>query len=139
MALSIFEDKNKKPESKDIIDAIGDTGELWDAIKDYIAQLCTNVIEEWKFYGKSSGWTLLLKHKKRTILYLFPSNSFFIVLFVFGEKAIHKAYESSLPNFIIEKIKSAVPYLEGRSFQIEVRDEKDIEYVKKLIEIKIEY
>lgn len=137
MSLSIFDDKNKKPESVDVIKALGNTGALWDSIKEFIIQNYSGSAEEWKFYGKSSGWTLLLKYKKRTVLYLFPGYTSFIVLFVFGEKAIQKAYESTLPHYILEKIEGAVPYLEGKSFQITVNNEQDIEYIKRLVDIKI--
>ena len=137
MSLSIFEDKLKKPEQKEITEVLGSTEHLWNNIIDYIVPNYTGALEEWKYYGKSSGWMLLIKHKKRTILYLIPHNGFFIVLFVFGEKAARDACESNLPHYIIEKIESAKPYVEGRSFQIEVRNEQDIEYIKMLIDIKM--
>jgi hypothetical protein len=35
--------------------------------------------EEWKYYNKKSGWTLTLKRKKRTILYLAACKGHYIV------------------------------------------------------------
>lgn len=138
MPLSIFADKQRKPEYKDVIEVLGGTAIFWDTIKNNISSQYPGSIEEWKYYSKSSGWTLLLKYKKRTILYLFPCDGYITVLFVFGERAVQKAYENDLPQYIIERIESAVPYMEGRSFQIDVKNESDIEHVKKLIDIKTE-
>lgn len=137
MALSIFEDKVKKPDNEDIREALGSSCRLWEEIKEYMASNSGTMTDEWKYYGKSSGWTLLLKQKKRTILYLFPGKDFFTTLFVFGEKAMEQAGKSNLPDYIIESIHSAKPYMEGRSFQVEVKNEQDLENVKVLIDIKL--
>lgn len=137
MALSIFEDKIKKPYDEDIREALGSSCRLWEEIKEYMAGNPGAMLEEWKYYGKSSGWTLLLKQKKRTIIYMFPGKDFFTTLFVFGEKAMEQAGESNLPHYIIERINSAKPYMEGRSFQVEVKSEQDLENVKILMDIKL--
>ncbi|MCX7921885.1 MAG: DUF3788 domain-containing protein [Clostridia bacterium] len=137
MALSIFGDKAVMPNDLKIAEALGNTYVLWNCVKDYVNSNNLPTTEEWKYYGKSSGWTLLLKHKKRTMLYLFPGEAFFIVLFVFGDKAINYAKDSGLPDYIIEKMEKATPYLEGRSFQIEVRNEQDLQHIKMLSDIKM--
>jgi hypothetical protein len=80
---------------------------------------------------------LLLKYGKRTILYLFPSKGFFIVLFVFGKKATVAAEQSSLPQNILKTIKEAKPYVEGRSFRAEVKSAEDLANIIKLIKIKM--
>ncbi len=137
MALSIFEDKIKKPEDEDIREALNGSCRLWEEIKEYMVSNLGTMTEEWKFYGKSSGWTLLLKHKKRTIIYMFPGKDFFTTLFVYGDKAMEQAGTSNLPDYIIDRIHSAEPYMEGRSFQVEVKSEQDLAHVKVLIDIKL--
>lgn len=137
MSTSIFCNKAEKPEAKDITEVLGAAEQLWNNVKNYISESFSETLEEWKFYGKTSGWTLLIKHKKRTILYLFPNSSFFIVSFVFGGRAVQEALASPLPSLILEKIENAISYMEGKSFQVEVRTEEDVENVKKLIHIRI--
>ena len=137
MSLSIFDDKLKKPTDHELASALDKTSRLWVDLKEYLVENFENISEEWKYYGKSSGWTLLFKSKKRTILYLFPSEGFYIVLFVFGKKATIAAEQHQLPRNILEDIRKAKPYVEGRSFRVEVKKVKDLENVKRLVEIKM--
>jgi len=137
MALSVFEDKALMPSLEDVAEVLGDAKVLWDDIVDYIEKVYGQFTEEWKHYGKASGWTLLLKLKKRTILYLFPQNGYFIIQFVYGEKAIEKALGSDLPEAIMASIKAASFYVEGRSFRVDVRCSSDVSWITKLIDVKL--
>ena len=136
MALSILENKLKKPTDSELSEVLGNAKAVWDCLKQNVAHMYPEIIEEWKHYGKASGWTLLLKLKKRTLLYLFPCKEYFIVQFVYGEKAVEKAMMSSLPKNIIDNIREAKPYTEGRSFRLEVKVMDDLEIIDELIEIK---
>jgi hypothetical protein len=138
MASSIFEDKSKQPEYNEVAEVLGRTKKLWDDLKNYIAGKYEPVTEEWKYYNKKSGRILTLRQKKRTILYLVPCKGHYIVGFVFGEKAAQAAHESSLPQSIISLIKDAYKYVEGRVFRIEVKKKQDLEYIKQLVDIKID-
>jgi hypothetical protein len=138
MALSVLENKQKEPTNNDLFEVLGDAKAAWDCLKQSVVNMYLNVTEEWKYYGKASGWTLILKLKKRTILYLFPCKEYFIVQFVYGEKAVEKAILSSLPENIMESIREAKPYAEGRSFRVEVKDMDDLESINELIIIKID-
>jgi hypothetical protein len=137
MALSIFDDKAKEPKDINIADTLGRTKRSWDDLKDHLAQTLGSLSQEWKFYGKGSGWTLRLKHKKRTILYLVPRRGSFMVVFVFGERAVEAARRSTLPRSILALINDATPYVEGRSFRVEVRRRKDLDSIKELVAIKM--
>jgi len=59
-------------------------------------------------------------------LALGPCKGFFIVLFVFGKKATVAAEQSSLPKNILDAIRDAKPYVEGRSFRVEVKNVEDL-------------
>jgi hypothetical protein len=137
MALSVFEDKASRPSHEDVATAVGETKVLWEAIVGYIEKAYGSCTEEWKHYGKASGWTLLLKLKKRTILYLFPQSGFFVVQFVYGEKAVQKALGSDLPEVIVGRIKEAPFYVEGRSFRVDVKCQADVNWIMKLVDIKM--
>lgn len=137
MSLSVFEDKQFKPSHEDVATVLGETKVLWDYIVNYIEKEYGQFTEEWKHYGKASGWTLLLKLKKRTILYLFPQNGYFIIQFVYGEKAIEKALGSDLPEVIMARIKAAPFYVEGRSFRVDVHCASDVNWIKKMIDMKL--
>jgi len=60
-----------------------------------------------------------------------------MVAFTLGEKTVTAAQKSTLPKFILDIIKSARKYVEGRGIRIEVKQPHDIENIKKLTEIKM--
>jgi hypothetical protein len=88
-------------------------------------------------YSERWGWSLQLKKKKRTILYMTPCKKHFLVGFVLGEKAVKAAHESELPEALLALIDSAPKYPEGRGVRIEVRTKKDLEAIKQLAAVKM--
>jgi hypothetical protein len=139
MASSIFQDKSKQPEDNEVAEVLGRTKKLWDDLKNYIAGRYEPVTEEWKYYScKKTGWILTLRQKKRMILSLVPCKGHYIAGFIFSEKAVQAAHKSSLPQSIINLIKDGYKYVEGRVFRIEVKKKQDLEYIKQLVDIKID-
>ncbi len=137
MALSAFDDKSKKPSAKDLEKTLGRTYTHWINLMTHIAAEYTPLAEKWNFYGAKWGWSLQLKQKKRTILYLTPGNGYFMVGFVLGEKAVKAAHDSTLPDSILAEIDGAPKYAEGRGVRLEIRNKKTLESVKKLAAIKM--
>ena len=137
MALSILDEKSVIPNESQLKGVLGKTFQLWNNVRQYVSDKYSPTDEEWNFAGKNYGWSLRLKRKKRTILYLIPCKEFFLTAFVLGEKAVAAAQKSRLPKSILDMIKSARKYGEGRGIRIEVKQPKDIENVKRLTEIKM--
>jgi hypothetical protein len=137
MALSAFIDRAQQPDEAELRETLGAQWPQWQSIRQYVADAPAGSTEEWKFYGRSSGWTLLLKQKKRTIAYLFPGLGRLTVLFVFGESAATTAAQSELPEPVKAAIRDAKPYMEGRSFQVDVMTEDDVAVIRHLITIKM--
>jgi len=137
MALSAFDDKAATPRSKDLKEALGRSSSLWDQLRDHLASEYQPLAEQWMFSGAKWGWSLQLKQKKRTILYMTPCKKHFLAGFVLGEKAVKAAHESNLPDPLLAQIDSARKYAEGRGVRIEVRTKKDLESTKKLAAIKM--
>jgi hypothetical protein len=137
MALSILDDKSKKPNDNNLMEALGRTKRLWDDLINHIIQEYEPVTQEWNYAGEKYGWSLRLKRKKRTILYLIPSRRHFLCAFVFGGKATEAARESDLSSDILKTINEAPVYGEGRGFRLEVKKKQDVESMKKLAIIKM--
>jgi hypothetical protein len=137
MALSVFDDKAKKPQEPRLWRELGRSSGAWQALTEWLAEQYDPLVEEWVYFAKEWGWSLRLKHKKRTVLYLTPCNKHFLVGFVLGERAVAAALEMRLPRSVAESIKTAKKYVEGRGIRLVVRYKKDLATVKRLTEAKM--
>ena len=90
MSEVVFNDKNSKPDDEVLSKVIGKSFEYYLEIKDYIKKSYDSITEEWKFYGAKYGWQLKIFYKKRNLLFIIPSASFFNVVLIFGDKAVEK-------------------------------------------------
>jgi hypothetical protein len=139
MGLSVLTDKTKRPGDDELSKVLGEAKVFWDELKDYAGANYANLTEDWKHYGKNSGWTMKLLMKKRNLFFLYPGEGQFVVVFIFGEKAVQAVEDSDLPVGIVEALKSTPKYAEGRGLQVPVKNARDLETVKKLLTIKIKY
>jgi len=137
MALSAFDDKSKEPRAADLEKVLGRSSAHWFNLIEHAASEYPPLEELWNFAGTKWGWSLRLKQKKRTILYMTPGKKHFYVGFVLGEKAVKAAHDLDLPDAILDAIDQAPKYAEGRGIRIEVRTKKDLDKVKKLAAVKM--
>lgn len=139
MDSSIFPDSAVTPDDDLLKAAIGDLFQLWVEIREYVQDKYPAAAEKWNFPGRKYGWSYQIRDKKRAILYLLPRDKYFQIALVFGERAVKDALNSEISLEIKENIESARVYAEGRGFRIEVRNNKDIQDIKKLVDIKLLY
>ncbi|KPK48202.1 MAG: hypothetical protein AMS22_15760 [Thiotrichales bacterium SG8_50] len=137
MALSALDDKSKVPDVKELKRVLGRSHEHWESLITFLKSEYEPLDQMWNFGGKNWGWSLRLKQKKRTVLYMTPCEGNILVGFVLGEKAVKAAHESALPKSVLTVIDKAKKYAEGRGVRIEVGNKKDCEVVKKLAAIKM--
>jgi hypothetical protein len=129
-----FDDKGKAPDDKALAKDLGPAKKLWDDFVGHVAAAYGPVTEAWGFY---KSWSLRLKKKDRTIVYLLPRDGHFLCAFVFGGKATDAARTAKLPKAVLKEIEAAPVYAEGRGFRLEVRTAKDVETMTKLAAIKM--
>ena len=137
MALSAFDDKSKQPLAGDLKETLGRTGTHWDSLIAHIAAEYAPLEETWNYSGKNWGWSLRLKQKKRTVLYMTPCKGLFLAGFALGEKAVKAAHDIPLADSILTVIDDAKKYAEGRAVRIEFKSKKDLEITKKLAAVKM--
>ena len=74
------------------------------------------------------------------MLYMRPTAKHrFAVSFIFGKKAVQAAEESDLPDHVVEMIRQAPQYPEGRAVRIEVTTAADVKIAKQLLAIKMDH
>ncbi len=131
-----FADKSKKPSDADLAKALGGAKRHWDALRVHALAAIPGVTEEWKCYAGLSGWTLVLRSKRRSLVYLRPLAKHFMASLAFGAKAVAAAEASDLPARVIEMIQTAPEYPEGRAVRLNVKTAADAKVVEQLLAIK---
>jgi hypothetical protein len=137
MSTSIFTDRSTEPTTADLLETLGATGDLWTDLRQRLEDEYGPLVEEWKHYGQKTGWLLKLLRKKRNLFFLTPLEGHFRMTFVFGDKAVAAIEESDVPREIIEDLRQARKYAEGRGVSVFVRTPEDVETMKKLVAIKL--
>jgi len=134
----LFPDKTHVPQDADLARVLGRARRPWDDLTAHALQTDPTATPEWKYYSKKSGWTFVVRGKRRNLLYLIPSAKHFTASLVFGEKAVRAAERADLPADVVEMIRKAPRYPEGRAIRWEVARAADANIVKKLLAIKLE-
>ena len=116
---------------------LGQTAELWNELISGVRSSFDPLDEDWGFSGKKWGWALRLKHGKRAVLYLTPTDGFFYAGFALGQKAVDAAREGGLPLAVLETIDSSPKYAEGRGVRLEIRTQEDVASAVLLARIKM--
>jgi hypothetical protein len=127
----------ESPTPKDLAAALGSAAAVWDQL---ISSLATDEgvgDQQWSSYSPKSGWSLKLKLKKRTILYLGPCAGCFLASFVLGDRAVAAARESKLSTFVLTLLQEAPRYPEGTGLGLLVKSARDLPSVMKLVRIKL--
>ena len=135
--ISIFSDKAILPSDKAIVAKLDSTLKYWVQIQEYVLEKYPAGLCEWNFPGKKYGWSFRIKDKKRAIIYFLPRDKYFMVAFVFGQKATDLILSSDITNNIKTELAQATKYAEGRGIQIEVKDDSKVMDIKKLVDIKL--
>ena len=137
MAFSFFDDKEHQPKDCDLVEALAETQRYWDDLKSILVENFQPLSADWGFSGKKWGWSLRIKQKARTILYMTPRGGNFVVGFALGRKAVDAAHATDLPRSVLELIDAAPKYAEGRGVRLEVRTEDDLRSVVRLADVKM--
>ena len=128
--------KVKLPNDAELRAALGPAEVLWSGILNAVESLAPPLDTEWKPSKAEFGRMCLLRHKKRTLLYLTPEKKGIRVAIVLGERAYGLAMASSLPAAIKNMFSEAKAYAEGRGIRFVVSSASDVATVKQLVEIK---
>ncbi|MFN8208918.1 MAG: DUF3788 domain-containing protein [Bacteroidales bacterium] len=137
MDTSVFTDKNSEPGPAELRAALAASFELWELVRAYVLNKYPAGLEEWNFPGIKYGWSYRIKDKKRAIIYLLPRENYFMVAFVFGDKAVAEVQKSGIAQAIKTELTNARKYAEGRGIRIPVKNTEILQDIYRLVDIKI--
>ena len=130
MLTNAFIGQAVEPTDAQLSKELGRSRALWDKLVAAVPECET---AEWNSYSPKAGWALRLKKRKRNIVYLAPSHRAFTALLILGDRAVAAAREAGLVHGEEKK------YPEGTAFRVEVRTVRDVDEVRKLAAIKMQY
>lgn len=137
MSANAFINTPAPPTEAEVAAALGPAKAAWDQLLTDLAQELDVNVHEWKCHSLKWGWSLRVKRKARTIVWLSPSESCFTVLFILGDKAVRAARQSKLPQRIVEALDAAPRYPEGTGVRLQVSSSRTVGTLKKLAAIKL--
>lgn len=137
--ISIFPDKATIPTNEDVQEKLGQSYELWTRICEMVLQKYPNGLSEWNYPGKKYGWSYRIKDKRRAIIYFLPRDKFFMLGFVFGDKAVNEIMTLPISEEIKNDLNAARKYAEGRGIRITVGDEAILSDIEQLIDVKLKF
>jgi hypothetical protein len=132
-----FINKPVPPSDADLAAALGPASAAWDRLLTELAEESGVDVHEWKCHSPKWGWSLRVKRKARTIVWLSPCEGGFTVLFILGEKAMQAARRSKLPRRIAEALDAAPKYPEGTGVRLHVKSARQVGMLKQLAAIKL--
>jgi hypothetical protein len=128
----------EKPTEEELAATLGPTKVIWDRLVTDLACDHGVDVQEWSSYSPKAGWSLRLKRKKRTIVWLSPCRGCFRVMFILGDRAMEAARRSKLPQRVVRILDEAPRYPEGTGIRMNVKGQRDVGIVEKLAVIKLE-
>jgi hypothetical protein len=137
MSPSVFLDRGSPPKPADLAAALGKAANLWTELQARLGATFAPLDEHWSYSGKSYGWLLQLRHRKKTVVNLVPGKDAFVASLALNERGCDAARRAALSDSALEVLEKAPKYPEGRAVRVEVRSKKDLVDVEKLASVRM--
>ncbi len=137
MVPNAFIGNERPPTGQELATALGASKTAWDRLLADLAGEMGVQVQEWKSYSPKAGWSLRLKRKARTIVWLGPRAGSFVAAFILGDKAMRAARGARLPKRIVNALDNAPKYPEGTGVRITIKAQSQVAAVKALATIKL--
>ena len=131
-----FIDKSSQPTDQGLQAAMGELYPCYESLM----ELTGSFEKEWAF-TKSSGWTLKVSARKKSLFYLIPLNNGFKISLAIREKEREFFLRDSELQMMHEQLLSSKKYLEGFALQFEIADKNACRlpelFITKLVALRI--
>lgn len=134
MNTSVLNDAAQFPSEEIIFAWLGITGSLWSSLFNYIRETYPEIKSEWRYYRDGKSWLLKVTRKSKTVFWLSVIKGAFRITFYFGDTARDLIMKSSLSDKLQEQYNHKTGL---RAVTVIVKNKKDINSVKELIDIKL--
>jgi hypothetical protein len=132
-----FIGKTEKPTPKDLAAVLRPSALIWEQLISGLATDYGISDQEWSSPSPKYGWSLKLKLRKRTIVYLGPCAGCFRASFVLGDRAVAAAREGPLSAAVLKLLEDAPHFAEGTGLRLMVKSSRDLPSIVKLVQIKL--
>ena len=138
MSISLFADKNQRPDDAALDEALDSVLPAWQALIHFLRENYAPQ-EDFKFlYGKKYGWALRFRIGGRLLTSLYPGQNRFTVQINLSPEAVTRVQQTEPAAQVRQAIAQANPYPEGRWLFIPVRSEAELQAIYDLLALRIE-
>lgn len=127
----------KGPDARHWKTVLGHAYATWAGIVGIVEELASPLDIEWKPSKIAFGHVCLLRHQKRTFVYLLREKTSVTVAIVLGGRAYSLAMAGTLSTAFQTSLTEARPYAEGRGIRVSVKTTRDLATIRKLVAIKL--
>ena len=92
-----------------------------------------NLIQEWKYYNRKSGWIFKIREKKKAVLYLTPLENTFNIGMALRESERDTLIDSPISGELDVDLSSLRKYSEGYGLRFTVRNENDLNMLLRIL------
>ncbi len=135
MGAGLFTNKGQKPSRDELLRSLGTVSGLWDELCSFINK-SYQIEGEFKYYGSKTGWAYRGHKAGKALIMLFFEAGGLMAQIVLNPAQTEEALTSGLSLSTNKMIKEAKVYHDGRWLFINLKTEKELEDVKKLLQVK---
>jgi hypothetical protein len=135
MGTGLFPNKGHRPSREKIMQSLGRASGLWDELLSFINK-SYRIEGEFKYYGVKTGWAYRVHKAGKALVMLFFEAGGLMAQIVLNPAQTEKALTSGLSLSTNKMLKEAKVYHDGRWLFINLKTEKELEDVKKLLSVK---
>ena len=139
MTESAFADFTTAPTDDDLARVLGPAQRHWNALVDEARAASPGGTAAWKHYPGRSGWTFVIRDRRRNLLYLKAGSRRFTVHLALREPAVQAAAAADLPAPLVAAIQASPKYPEGRAVHLDVKGAADLAIARKLLALKLQH
>ena len=137
MEQPLLSNKEQYPTEEIIFSHIGRAKTRWISFFNFIHSEHPDFKEEWRYYNDGKSWLMKVTRKSKTIFWLTIIKNTFKITFYLTDRAEEAVINSKISDVLKEQFKNGKHYGKIRGLTIVLKNKKDVEYAKEMIDLKL--